>query len=186
MKRLFCAVMVPPEQAVVSVLQTMQQSLAGEAIKWVEPNNIHITLKFFGDTHDRDIPGIINALGGVTTEVSRFDFSLVGCNTFGSVRQARVIWMGIRNPGSLVHLYNRINDRLSTLGYEPDIRLFNPHLTLGRIKQLHNYLALEHLLGKYADTAFAKVDIHSFYLMQSILKPTGPVYKVLHTFRLKG
>lgn len=184
MKRLFCAVKVPPCESITETLGVFKQELAGEAIKWVEPHNLHLTLKFFGDTPNKQVGPIAEALHLAASDCPPGSFRVEGCGTFGSPRLPRVIWLGIRKAEALLRLYESVNHNLYSLGYKPDKALFTPHLTLGRIRELNNHVGLTTLESEFAETLFARVDLKEFFLIESFLRPQGPIYKVLQTFML--
>jgi RNA 2',3'-cyclic 3'-phosphodiesterase len=184
MKRLFCAVKVPPCEEITEALLAFKRELEGEAIKWVEPQNLHLTLKFFGDTPNKQVESIAEALRLAASDCPPGSFRVEGCGTFGSPRLPRVIWLGIRKADSLVRLSDSVNHHLMPLGYRPEKTLFTPHLTLGRIRDLKSPTALTSLESEFADARFARVELKEFYLIESFLRPQGPLYKVLQTFVL--
>ncbi len=184
MKRLFCAIKVSPAEAIRDVLLTFREELYDERISWVAPENLHITLKFFGDTPGREESGIKEALSKAATRTPPFSFHLKSCGTFGNPCQPRVVWLGINGGEGIKKLYNEVNKSLEPLGYKPDRQLFVPHLTIGRIKHLGDTDILRELLGEFEHVAFGSADIRKFYLFQSILKPGGPEYRILHDFVL--
>ncbi len=184
MNRLFCALKVPPTGAVREVLAVFQETLADGRINWVHPENLHITLKFFGDTPDLDKPGIIDALRKAATAATPFSFRLRGCGTFGNPRMPRVLWLGIDNGTGLKSVYHKVNKALEPLGHQPDKKLFVPHLTIGRIKHLRSTEALRGLLEEYRDSVFGDAHIGEIFLFESILRPAGPEYRVVETFKI--
>jgi 2'-5' RNA ligase len=184
MKRLFVAVKIPPGEAIQEALQRYRQELQGEDIKWVEPHNLHLTLKFFGETPSRQVGPIVNALQEAAADCPPSSFRVEGCGTFGSHRIPRVIWLGIRKADGLTRLYESVNKHLSPLGYLPDKKLFTPHLTLGRIRELRDLHRLHSIESELVDAVFSRVDLREFVLMESFLRPRGPVYKVMQSFGL--
>lgn len=184
MKRLFCAVKIPLSDPIEEVMGVFRQELASAHINWVATQNLHLTLKFFGDTPNQQLGPISEALFMAAADFPPFSFTVEGCGTFGSVRQPNVIWLGIKNAGELIKLYHSINKHLAPLGFVPDKKLFTPHLTIGRIKSLHDTLTLRSLESEYCEERFALVKTSSFYLMESFLRPQGPIYKVVEEFRL--
>ncbi|MBW6497831.1 MAG: RNA 2',3'-cyclic phosphodiesterase [Bacteroidales bacterium] len=184
MKRLFCAVKVPVNETIEEVINAYRQELAEARISWVSPQNLHLTLKFFGDTPSQDIPAIQEALHLSAFEMPPFNFTVEGCGTFGSLRQPNVIWLGIRNAKMLTALYHSLNTHLEPLGYVPDKKLFTPHLTIGRIKSISDTLTLRTLESEYSAETFATIRTESFFLMESFLRPQGPIYNVVEEFKL--
>lgn len=184
MRRLFCAVKVPLNEALEEVFEAFREELSQARVNWVSPQNLHLTLKFFGDTPNDQVDGIVEALHLSAASSPPFSFTVEGCGTFGSIRQPNVIWLGIRNGKALEDLYHNLNQFLTPLGYEPDRKLFTPHLTIGRIKEIGNTIGLRALESEYSGQEFAKVRTGSFYLMESFLRPQGPLYKVVEEFKL--
>jgi RNA 2',3'-cyclic 3'-phosphodiesterase len=208
-KRLFCAVKVPLTEGIAEAFEVYRRELAGEAIKWVEPHNLHLTLRFFGDTPADRLDEIVAALQSAarrfpsqatpkdmadgaspdrrkgmdssskdskTGKHPMLNYEVRGCGHFASRGQPRVIWMGIEQAAGLKRLYRLIKEELLPMGYEPERQAFSPHLTLGRIKSLKHIELLRDLEKEFADTLFASVSTTNFLLMESILKPKGPVY----------
>ena len=165
-------------------MEAFQQELSDARISWVSPLNLHLTLKFFGDTPIQDISAILEALHLSATALPPFSFTVEGCGTFGSLRQPNVIWLGIKNAKMLTELYYSVNQQLAPLGFVPDKKLFTPHLTIGRIKSIGDTLTLRSLESQFSTETFATVRTESFYLMESFLRPQGPVYKVVEEFKL--
>ena len=165
-------------------MDTFRRELEGEKISWVSPDNLHLTLKFFGDTPGYMLKKIVPALQNSATECSGFNFRMEGCGTFGNPRMPRVLWLGIKDADDLDCLYQSVNRQLEPLGYKPDKATFVPHLTIGRIKHLNDTGPLRELMARYEDTQFGTTEVTSFYLIQSILRPKGPEYKILNEFTL--
>jgi RNA 2',3'-cyclic 3'-phosphodiesterase len=185
MKRIFTAIKIHPDTRLLEILNLLQKELSDEKISWVKPENMHLTLKFFGDTPDKNMHPIITALHSPTLLFNPFDITLKGLGSFGSSRYPRVIWLGIENHPELSTLYDAINTALLPLGHVPDKLFFTPHLTLGRIREINTPDHLYGLEAEYNDVEFQKCTIEKFTLYQSILSPKGPLYKTLHEFELK-
>jgi RNA 2',3'-cyclic 3'-phosphodiesterase len=186
MKRIFAAIKIHPGPRILEILDILQKDLSDEKINWVKPENMHLTLKFFGDTPDKNIQQIITALNSPTLLVNPFDITLKGLGSFGSSRFPRVIWLGIETNPGLSTLYDAINNALKPLGHKPDKPFFTPHLTLGRIRDIKTPDQLYGLESEFNDEEFQKCTIEKFTLYQSILSPKGSLYKPLHEFKLKN
>ncbi len=182
MKRLFCAVKVKPAQQIRDIIYTFREALQDEKINWVSPDNLHLTLKFFGDTPQQKEASITEALHRAAACCPPFSFQVAGCSIFGNTRMPSVLWLGIREAEGLHRLYDCVNEELRPLGYEPDRALYVPHLTIGRIKHLENRHRLNELLAEHEHMKPDQQDVRAFYLFQSILRPQGPEYKILETF----
>lgn len=177
MRRIFIAVKVYPEERLSSIISSFKISLAGENVKWVEPENIHLTLAFAGETSDEKIINISNLLQEKCPGFGNFEFILKGMGVFKNFREPRAIWAGIQLSDKLVRLNELVNTVMKISGINIENRVFKPHLTIGRIKMLKSQTNLKTLLEKYHDVEIQKVQVHEVILFESILKPAGPLYK---------
>ena len=185
MKRLFDAIKIHPEKAFLDHLHLLETQLRHEKIKWVEDHNIHITLKFFGETEENKIPGINTVLQSVADKTKSFELSLQKLGIFGSSYNPKVIWVGIHPYDDLVDIMKELQKELKSIGYEPDRQNLVPHLTLGRIKYLADKSFFQQKIDEYKELTTMSVRIVSFHLYESILKKEGPVYLNLKTFPFK-
>jgi len=185
MKRLFAAIKIHPEKAFLDHLHLLETQLRHEKIKWVEDHNIHITLKFFGETEENKIPGINSVLQSVADKTKSFELSLQKLGIFGSSYNPKVIWVGIHPYDDLVDIMKELQKELKSIGYEPDRQNLVPHLTLGRIKYLADKSFFQQKIDEYKELTTMSVRIVSFHLYESILKKEGPVYLNLKTFPFK-
>ncbi len=184
MKRLFYALKIPASYMIKEALTTFQQALYDEKINWVDPEHMHLTLKFFGDTPPHRIRDIIHAARSASGDSKAFRLHLEGCGTFGPPKEPRVIWIGAQTPDALTGLYRELHKCLKPFGYEPDKQTFSPHITLGRIKKLSGPDQLKQMLMVYKNSSFGSYEINAFGLYESILHPDGPEYKVVEEFEL--
>jgi RNA 2',3'-cyclic 3'-phosphodiesterase len=184
MKRLFAAIKINPDKEFLDKIHSLEASLRYEKIKWVEDHNIHITLKFFGETEEKRIPGILSALRITASGTAPFSLYLKQLGIFGSSYDPRVIWIGIEPYKELVTLMKRIQEEIKPLGFEPDRQNLVPHLTLGRIKNLKDKALFQQTIDRYKTLSSGEFNASSFILFESILKKEGPTYKTLETFHL--
>jgi RNA 2',3'-cyclic 3'-phosphodiesterase len=182
MKRLFTAIKIHPEKPFLDKLHLLESQLRHEKIKWVEDHNIHITLKFFGETEENKIPGINLVLQKVAEGTRSFELSLRNLGIFGSSYNPKVIWVGIEPYHDLVDIMKNIQAGLKETGYEPDRQNMVPHLTLGRIKYLVDKSLFQNKINDFKELNSLPMEITSFHLYESILKKEGPVYISLKTF----
>jgi len=185
MKRIFAAIKIHPSENLISLIYQFKSTLRNENIKWVEPQNIHITLKFFGETEDYKIPEIVDQLAVVARRHISFKFNINGAGVFGSSYDPRVIWFGISESPELQNLSVDVLNSIEIIGWEKDRQNFVPHLTAGRIKHLSNKLMLKEVVDKNKHLEIQEEKVEAFYLYESILKPLGPIYNILETFNLK-
>jgi len=182
MKRLFAAIKIQPDKAFLEKLLHLKQQLKHERIKWVEDQNIHITLKFLGDTEVKKIPEIEHVVQQVASSHSSFAVCLNTLGIFGSRYDPRVIWVGIEPYGHLVILMKDVHAELKTIGYDPDRQNLVPHLTIGRIKEIKDKQLFQSIIDKFRDISSKEMIVTECVLYESILKKEGPVYLILRTF----
>jgi RNA 2',3'-cyclic 3'-phosphodiesterase len=184
MKRLFAAIKIHPDKNFLDQLHRLQTQMDHEKIKWVEDHNIHITLKFFGETDERKIPEISGVLTKVAGGVPAFGFHFQSLGVFGSKYDPRVVWIGIEPYDLLVNLMKKLHAELKTIGYEPDRQNLVPHLTIGRIKEIKDKQLFQLTIEKFREISSSEMMAGEIILYESILKREGPVYSVQKTFPL--
>jgi 2'-5' RNA ligase len=182
MKRLFAAIKIHPDKNFLDQLHQLKKQLGHEKIKWVEDHNIHVTLKFFGETEVKKIAEIENVLKQVAIKHSAFSIQLKNLGIFGSRYDPRIVWVGIEPYDHLVMLMKDLHAELKTIGYEPDRQNLVPHLTIGRIKELKDKQLFQRTIEKYKDISTPEMIATEFFLYESILKREGPVYTVQMIF----
>lgn len=183
MQRIFAAVKILPNQELIRLLKHMQGALVKDKIKWVEPSNIHITLKFFGETQEDKVTQITETLSEIKTSVA-FPIRFMGLGIFGSSYKPRVIWLGVQDTVELFQIENSISLALQHLGYQPDRQNFVPHITLGRINFLNDKKYFQDVLTFCKSFTFDPQIVSAFQLYESILKPGGPEYNILRSYNL--
>ena len=161
---------------------TSSISSSGSAIKPVEPENLHVTLKFLGEVGEDDVPKIVETLKGVKRK--EFTIKLNGVGGFPSNRNPRVVWIGIREGyPELRALHDEVEGVL--VRYFPrERREFKAHLTIARVKR--GGRALAPLLEKFADEDFGVVQVKEFKLKRSELTPRGPIYTDIEVYPLEN
>jgi len=174
--RTFIALKVHPEEELMHLFRDLQAELSGEAIKWVEPDNLHLTLKFLGDTTAEQVDEVKEILLQTVSQFSAFRFQLKGLGYFKSNGQPRVLFTDIENFEPLKQLVNALQVPLKEIGFEKEKRAFKPHLTLARIKFLKNKKQFYSLIENVSSVDFQWVKVDEIIYYQSILKPSGPQY----------
>lgn len=184
MKRLFIAIKFHPSDTLLEVFRSLKENLREDKIKWVEEHNLHLTLKFFGDTEETMIPAIRKAMNAAAGRSPGFDLELKGTGIFGSRYDPRVIWLGIEPCPGLQSLYENLWEELGKPGYVPDSQNFVPHLTIGRVKSIRNKRFFQEVIQQYKEGLIQRETVRELYLFESILQPAGPIYKVIDSFIL--
>ncbi|MEI6766508.1 MAG: RNA 2',3'-cyclic phosphodiesterase [Bacteroidota bacterium] len=182
MKRLFAAVKIEPDENFIRIFTALKAGLAGEAIRWSAVDNMHVTLKFFGETHDNIIPDICSALQKVKPGVHDFELRITGTGMFGSRYKPRVIWFGLEGIEPLQIMAARLNENIVPLGYPADRQNFVPHLTAGRMNSIRDKQHFQKVLDAFKVVKLQTVSVKTFHLYESVLYKSGPVYHVIETF----
>lgn len=176
MKRTFIAVKVDAGEKIRDLLLSVREELKGESVKWVDIDNMHITIAFLGDTSDDEMSRVSSMLKIKITGEGAFTFSLKGLGVFRNINDPRVIWTGTEDIKRLTDIYKKVLEGLNELRIETDKRQFNPHLTLGRIRYLNNKKKLADLVDKHRQDHFQDVQVSEIIYYQSILSEAGPRY----------
>ena len=182
MKRIFAAVKTEPGGDFIRSYLELRSRLVTEPIKWVEEQNIHITIKFFGETEESLIPAISETLGRIAQDCPVMTFKLKGIGLFGSRYQPRVVWAGIDPPDPLASLMQTTQQEMEKHGFKTDRQNIVPHLTLGRIKFIKDKLLFQDVIDSYREIHSDPIKIKECILYESILLREGPRYVSLKKF----
>ena len=170
-------------------LVSLQESLArtGAAVKWVEVENLHVTLLFLGEVDERELPPLCRAVSVTCGRHERFPLSVETVGCFPNPRRPRVVWAGVGEGGpELVALHDALEPPLMELGcYRREERSYTPHVTLGRVKSDGPADALAAALAKKANWHGGEVEVRELLVMSSELTPRGPEYTVLSRGKLR-
>ena len=149
-------------------------------IKWIKPENTHLTLKFLGDVDEPKAEEIKSCLDKISTSVKPFEMSLFKLGAFPSMDRMRVIWVGTDKGCSEVEkLALLVEEAIEKLGFFREDRPFNAHLTLGRVKSAKNKEALKKKLLTLAVKPVSCA-IKSIVLFRSTLHSSGPIHTPIH------
>jgi len=179
--RAFIAIDLP--ESIKSFLSEAQEALKlyGFRVKWVRPQNIHLTLKFLGDTATADTDKIVEAMTLAARNCPIVSLTAKGVGVFPNIRRPRVIWAGLNGQiETLANLQQTLDAHLADLGFARDTRAFKSHLTLGRVKGKiapDKMLAAIDKLKEFESESF---ETHQVILFQSELRPSGAVYTQIH------
>ncbi len=155
-------------------------------VKWVEPHNLHLTLKFLGEVAEAAYPRVCDALHCVEG-FPPFPIRFVGLGAFPRPRGARVLWVGVQQGAvELAELAARVDSALQPLGFQPEERPFSPHLTIGRLRTPAYHPELESAVQRSAHVEIGSQRVQSVELVESHLQRPGPVYTVRQSYRLAG
>jgi len=185
--RLFIAVPVPKAiKENISKLQAdLKELISGKKIRWVNPENIHLTLKFLGETDPSKIEKIKKIIAESIEKLSEFDVSIAAGGVFPSKSRPRVLWVGcIDKNENIINIKNKLDKKLKPLGYEIEKKKFTAHLTLGRVKNPNSISrCIEKLVS--GETNFGKLQVQEIQLIVSILSPKGAQYRIVESIKLQ-
>jgi 2'-5' RNA ligase len=176
MKRLFAAIKIHPSASYIRLFNEISSSLYHERIKWVEPENMHLTLKFFGETDEIQIPVIRQAIETAVSQSEPFTIKIANTGIFGSRYDPKVIWFGIETQAKLETLAQNIFTEIAKCGWEMNRQNFVPHLTIGRIKVLKDKPLFQKIISKYNTVEIQEEKVTEIILYESILRREGPLY----------
>jgi RNA 2',3'-cyclic 3'-phosphodiesterase len=183
--RTFVAVDV--SKAIRERLVSMQERLAatGTEVKWVEPENLHVTLLFLGEVDQREIVDVCRIVSDGTSRHAAFTMSVETVGCFPNPRRPRILWVGVgEGSATLVALHDELEIPLQELGYRREERRYTPHITLGRVKSDRSTQALSTELTRRADWKAGETTVTELLVMGSELTSTGPQYTVLGRAKL--
>ena len=181
--RSFVAVDLPME--VKGRLSRLVESLrrGGHPVKWVNPQGLHVTLKFLGNVEASRIPAVSQAVEQVAHDARSFELTAVGLGTFPSLSRPRVVWVGLEGAiDELQRLQSALEAALSRLGFAPENRPFSPHLTLGRVQEStppDQRRAFGSALAATKIGQLGSFTVRELVLMESKLSPQGARYSAL-------
>jgi len=180
--RLFIALEVSPEVRERLVEAQRAIAAADAAVKWVRRDNIHLTVKFIGETDQAVVPEICGILERAAAAVEAFSYSVESVGTFPKNGPPRVIWAGVREgAGPIVSLYGGVNDSLRRVGVQYERRRFVPHITLGRVRARRGLPPDFHAaVDSFRDRVFGVCAAREALLIASELTRKGPIYTPLH------
>lgn len=183
MLRLFIAVELDPE--IRGRLAAIHEGLPAWTVRWVRPENLHLTLKFLGEVPQERIPQIREALDRVALQHPPLELVLEGVGAFPDFKRPAVLWVGVSSgQEALRRLARHLERELGGLGFPPGGRDFVGHVTLGRVTPPGRASLPEQAVRDRASGPLGTGRVAEFCLFRSQLRPAGPVYSVLHRFPL--
>lgn len=187
---------IPLPESVKSHIRTIQDNIRSTGLKmrWVKPENIHLTLKFLGDIPRTDVDAVAGAMDRAAGTISPLSLGAKGIGVFPNIKRPRVLWAGLNGEThELIRLQQNLEQKLEQslvpLGFKKENRSFKAHLTIARIKQAKHRIYPKDLVqvieknGNFESESFT---VNEIILYQSVLKPTGAVYTKLKTVSLKS
>ena len=180
MSKLRAFIAIDLSDEVVSGAVELARKLAPSApgVKWVERENLHLTLKFLGDVKENETWKICQAIQKSVANLPTFDVQFQGAGAFPKLQRPRTLWIGAgEGSKSLSELYNAIDDAMADLGFARDPKRFLPHLTIGRVKQPGPWLRdVSQIIEEYSELDIGYATVEEVVLYSSELTSDGPIY----------
>ena len=152
-------------------------------IKYVDLQNLHFTLKFFGDIDTEGIDLISEKIENVIKDFDSFTIKIKGCGAFPNKNRIKVIWVGLDEDEILKDLHDKLDKEFNSIGFDLD-RKFSSHLTIGRMKSAKGKNKVKNTIETYNNIDIGTMDVNLITLKKSTLTPSGPIYEDLLEFRL--
>jgi len=186
--RSFLAVELPPEvlNEMSGIQERLKKTLQGY-ISWVRPTGIHLTLKFFGNIAESDIPNISQAVKNAIVNVKPFTLNVQRFWAFPDVKRPRVLWLGLDGDiDVLIRIQKEMDRGFQECGFQKEDRTFRPHLTLARVKEPKGVIGLAKIVEKSEDYKAGSFSVRGLTLFKSELTPKGVIYTKLVNFPFSG
>ncbi|MCK4756918.1 MAG: RNA 2',3'-cyclic phosphodiesterase [Thermoplasmata archaeon] len=174
MFRAFIAIEIEPSHELRGFSSAIHNT--GGQLKMVDLDNLHITLKFLGDTREEIVPEIKKIIAGSVEGRKPFVVKLTGAGAFPNLGKISVIWAGMKEADELARIASYIDEKTATLGFRREKRKFSAHITLARVRGGRNKDKLVDVIEQYKDEEFGTLAVDKIILKKSVLTPDGPIY----------
>jgi 2'-5' RNA ligase len=185
-----CFIAIDINEEIRAAIADLQKQLAAKIdikkgdVKWVEPENIHLTLKFLGEIKDEQAAEVCEISKQVADAHKNFDIDIESVGSFGG-RSAKVVWVGAgKGTDELLALQKDLEDRLAQAGYPKEDREFSAHLTLCRVRNPKAGFKLADACKAFENYKLGSLSADAVCVYQSQLTPAGPIYTLLGSFKL--
>ena len=207
--RVFIAIDI--DDKIRKAIANLQKQIASKVsvkkgdLKWVEPNNIHLTLKFLGEISDEQVAEVSEITKTVAQAHQKFNLEIESVGSFGG-RSVKVVWVGVSSwhglparentaspqdasrrmavPQELLALQKDLDDLLAQAGYPKEEREFSAHLTLCRVNHPMAGIKMGEAIAQFSHLKLGLIAADALCVYQSQLTPAGPTYTLLDEFEL--
>ena len=179
----------PPDEVIreIGAIQSRLRKLIEGDIRWVRPEGIHLTLKFFGDVFAADVVNIATVVEKAAEEERSFSLAIGGAGVFPDPHRPRVLWLGMNGDVERLLVFQKgLDQALHEIGFPREERPFRPHLTVARIKTSRGLIGLARALEKNEEYSAGRFVASGLSLIQSELTPRGAIYTKLKWFPFAG
>ena len=176
--RIFLSIELPDniKKNVANLIEGFKLNLT--PIKWVEPKNLHVTLKFLGWVDDKKTDNLFSLVESAVKDNKPFKVSIGGLGAFPTTKRPRILWIGITDGAeNLRKIANSLEENLAKEGYREEEREFSAHITIGRIKEKIDVGTLEKSVKEKEDVNLGGFEAKYVSIMKSTLTQKGPIYE---------
>ena len=152
-------------------------------IKYVDLENLHLTLKFFGDIDTEGIDLLSSKIESVVSNFDNFTVKIKGCGAFPNTKRIKVIWLGIDEDEIVKKLHDELDKEFVKLGFDKDNK-FSSHLTIGRMRNAKGKDKVKSTIEEFSEVEIGEMTVDKIVLKKSTLTPHGPIYEDLEIFEL--
>ena len=189
MMRIFIAIEIPQNIRVkiTEITDYLQSKTSPTAVKWVDYENLHLTIKFIGETKQEKIEEITKVLSQSLAHQAPFSLEIGGLGMYPNNTNPRVIWLGVTGGEPLIAMHNMLDQKLASLGIQREGRPFSPHLTIARLRRNTDAASSKTIgrtLSQFRVDSLGLFNIDRVQLFQSVLTPSGPIYTTLFSVPL--
>ena len=185
MKRLFLSIDLPETLAEeVAAVQDQLEDAGG--LRFVDPAQAHVTLKFLGDVEESRVSDVEAAVEAALdrVDVEAFDAAVADLGVFPSLEYISVVWLGVRDGGEeMTRLHEAIERETTAVGFDPEDHSFTPHVTIARMNDARGKELVQRVVGE-AEPVVGSFRVSAVRLKESTLGDEGPVYDTLAEFAL--
>lgn len=182
--RTFIALDFSPEiiNKITEIINYFKTQTPQRALKWVAPQNLHLTIKFLGEVPENKIEQIKGLINQALRNENAFEIGVDGIGMYPNQHMPRVVWLGIEGSERLKGIHNKLDTTLEKADIPPDKRSFNPHLTIARIRRNTDKETVKEIgktLSGFNVDSLGRCTINNIILYKSDLTPEGPEYTAL-------
>ncbi len=165
-------------QAAAKMVHRLKE--AGDGIKWVPTDNLHLTLKFLGDVHNTEVPKVCKVVQQICSSIPPFELVFQGAGGLPDSDRARIIHAGVTDQtGNLTLIVSQLETCLADLGFKPEARDYRPHLTLGRAKARRASSKVMEKVSLEEKTHLGAMSVDEVQIIASFLDKQGPTYQIM-------
>lgn len=169
-------------EKIVNIEQLLKKS--GAILKLVEPENLHITIRFLGEIDEKDVPILKATIEKNVAQFNPFVISLKGIGAFPTKKNPRVVWIGVeKNRDMVIQIAKKINTDLDKMGFRIDKHEFHPHVTIARVKRFNS--TLKSIIQQNKEIEIGDIIVRKVKIKKSTLTPQGPIYTTLEEIPLE-